>query len=335
MLELYEQNKGLTNQGGDAEVSVAGGVANQADLRTSTEDHLPSSNSSQAKATAKSGTLKPPIVSQLPDYSNKHDGPYRSSQSKSSDYGGLDRKSLGEPKASGSLVHHETLGEIQNVRNGLESKNSEESKEKNVGGNRIREGGQTKDNCHGSKVEIKEAVSTQSPSEMIETIDANKLKELREKRKKSRADVIRKKDSVDEFDPIVKELEDGVELAVAESEKIKLDRKKNWSQLSARLDSDSKRLENSGDGLNVGSKPQQSRGPDLENVEEGEMSTLDDSNCDYHSPKLNDRKRKAGSPGDKTNDRKRFCDSKPGELSEEKSRVGRVVHPDRDHGREA
>ncbi|KAL9237805.1 hypothetical protein vseg_012309 [Gypsophila vaccaria] len=335
MLELYEQNKGLPNQGGDAEVSVAGGVANQADLRNSTDqDHLPSSNSSQGKATLKPGTLKPPPAPKLPDYSNKHDGPSKSSQSKSSDNGGLDRKSLGEPRPSGSLVHQESLGEIQNVSNGPESNNSEESKGKNVGGNRTREAGENKDNYHGNKVEqLKEPVLTQSPSEMIETIDTNKLKELREKRKKSRADVIRKKDSVDEFDPIVKELEEGVELANADSEKIKLERKKNWSQLSAKLDSDSKRLENSGDGLHVGSKAQQSRGLDLENVEEGEMSTLDDSNCDHHSPKLNDRKRKAESPRDKTGDGKRLCDSEPGELSEEKGRVDHVGYPDRDHRR--
>ncbi|KAH9605564.1 hypothetical protein KSS87_022616 [Heliosperma pusillum] len=333
MLELYEQNKAPLNLGSEAEVSVAGGGANRAVLKTSTEDHIPSSNSSQVGAIEKAGSLKPPTSHQLPDYSNKHGGPPRSSQGKSSDYSSLDPKPHGEQRASEPLPQPESLGEMQIVRADPEWNSVEDSKEGTVGGNKIREMGESKDNNHGSNIEFKEAVSIQSPSEMIEKIDANKLKELREKRKKSRGVLIRKKDSVDEFDPIVKELEEGVELAAAENEKSKLEKRLKWSQMSARLDSVSKHPETSGDRHHVGSKSQQSRSLDLENTEEGEMPTLDDPNKDYHSPKSNSRKRKAGSPGDKTGDGKRWRDSIPGELPEENSRMARVGYPDRDHKR--
>ncbi|KAK9671561.1 hypothetical protein RND81_12G039000 [Saponaria officinalis] len=320
MLELYEQNKAPANQGSEAEGTVAEGAANRAASRVSTEDHLPSIPSSQGGAHTKPGTLKPH------DYSNKHGGPPRSSQS--IDYSPLDHKSVEEPKAAEPLVHPESSGEIHNQNVRVDP----DDKEKNVEGSRKREG-DTNDNYNGNYVELKETVSTQSPSEMIEKIDANKLKELREKRKKSRSDVARKKDLIDEFDPIVKELEEGVELAVAESEKIKQERKRNWSQLSARLNSDSKHSESSIDRQHVGTKVQQSNGLNLENVDEGRMQSLDDSSWDYRSPKLNDRKRKAGSPGEKASDGKRWRDSTTGELSEEKSRMDRVGYPDMDHKR--
>ncbi|KAH9610888.1 hypothetical protein KSS87_013997 [Heliosperma pusillum] len=311
MLELYEQNKAPTNQGSEAEGSVAGGAANRAASRTSTDDHVPTSTSSQGGA-----QLKPATTHILPEYSNKHGAPPKNSQNKSSDYGSVDHKSLGEPRASEPPAHQYSI---------------EDSKERNVGGSRTIEEGE---NYHGNNLDLKEAVSTKSPPETIEKIDANKLKELREKRKKSRGDVIRKKDIIDEFDPIVKELEEGVELAAAQSEKIKLERKQNWSQLSAKLDRDSKYPVSSGDRRHVGTAVQQSNGTNPENVEEGEVSTLDDSSMDYHSNnKSNDRKRKSGSPGEKASDVKRRRDSTPGELYEEMNQVSRVDYPEKDYRR--
>ncbi|KAH9602779.1 hypothetical protein KSS87_023066 [Heliosperma pusillum] len=270
MLELYEQNKALPSQGSEAEGSVAGGAANRAASKTATENHLPNGNSSQGGAT----------VHQLPGYSGKLEGPPRSSQSKSNDGGSSDHKFHGEPKDREPLVQQESLEEIQNV-----------------GGNRIKDGGEAKDKLH-SNLESKESAPTQSPFEI------EKLKELREKRKKSRGDVVRKKDSMDEFDSIVKELEEGVELAAAESKQEK---------------------------RHVGLKGQQLHGLESENAEDGEVSTLDDASWDNHSPDTNDHKRKAGSPGDKPSNSKRWRDSVLGELSEEKGRIDRVGYLDQDN----
>lgn len=335
MLELYEQNRAPPNQGSEAEGSVAGGAANRPTSRTSTEEPVLNSNSSQAGA-AKPGSLKPPSAHQLPDLSNKHAGPPRGSHNRSNDYGNSDHKGHGEPRTTKPSVYEENLGDGQIMRTGADWNSSDDSKEKNVGGIRVKEGGDLKDKYHSNNVESKEAGQTQSPAETLEKIDTNKLKELCEKRRKSRADPIRKKDSMDEYDPIVKELEEGVELAAAESEKIKQEKKQNWPQPSTRLDNDrshnSKHLEMSGDRPHVGLKGQQSHGLDIENVEEGEVSALDDSNWDYQSPKSNDRKRKAGSPPDKISDGKRWRDM-PGDFPEDSSRIGRLAYPDRDHKR--
>ncbi|KAK9725708.1 hypothetical protein RND81_05G163900 [Saponaria officinalis] len=266
MLELYEQSRPQPNQGSETEGSVAGGTANRAASRTSTEDHFPNGNSSQSGATAKSGAPKPPAAYQPIDHSNKHSGPTRGSQSMSSDFAGSDKKIHEKQRVVEQLGHQEW-------------NSSEDSKEKSVNRNRTREVGEAKVKKLSNSVEVKETGSTLVPCGMIEKIDANKLKELREKRKKSRGDVIRKKDTMDEFDSIVMELEEGVELAAAaESEKIKQERN-------------------------------QETFIDVVNGEEGELSALDDSSWDYHSPKLNGRKRKVGSPGDKTNDGKRRRDS--------------------------
>ncbi|XP_074304650.1 cyclin-T1-3-like [Silene latifolia] len=278
MLELYEQNKALPSHGSEAEGSVAGGAANRAASKTVTENHLPNGNSSQGGATA----------DQLPDYSDKLEGPPRSSQSKSNDCGSSDHKFHEDPKDREPLVHQESLEEIQNV-----------------GGNRIKDGEQAKDKFH-TNIESKEAAPTQSPFETIEKIDTNKLKELREKRKKSRGDVIRKKDSMDEFDPILKELEEGVELAAAESKQEK---------------------------RHVGLKGQRLHGLESGNAEEGEVSTLDNPSWDNHSPESNDHKRKAGSPEDIPTNSKRWRDSVSGELSEENGMIDRVGYLDRDKKR--
>ncbi|KAL9240148.1 hypothetical protein vseg_014400 [Gypsophila vaccaria] len=265
MLELYEESRAQPNQGCEVEGSVPGGTANRAASGTTTEDHYPNGRSSQSGATAKSGAPKPPTAHQSLDHSNKYGAPPKGSQSKSNDFPGSDNKTYEKHRTVEPMVHQEW-------------NSSEDSKEKSVGGNR-REGGEAKVKKFSNTVDKKEAGSTLLPCDMTEKIDANKLKELREKIKKSRGDVIRKKDTMDEFDSIVMELEEGVELAAAaESQKIKQQRNLETFR-------------------------------DVENGEEGEMSALDNSSWDYHSPKSNGRKRKAGSPGDKTNDGKRRRDS--------------------------
>ncbi|XP_057544857.1 cyclin-T1-3-like [Amaranthus tricolor] len=336
MLELYEQNRAPQNQASEAEGSIAGGATNRPMTRNSTEEQLPTSSISQAEVSIKAGTSKPPNTHQLSDHSNKPSGPSTGSHNRSNDYGNSDHKLHGESRAVEPSVYRENFMEGQNTKTGSEWNSSEDIKENNNGGNRARER-DLKDKYHINNVESKEAGKAQSPSEMIEKIDTNKLKELREKRRKSRGDVLRKKDLMDEYDPIVKELEEGVELAAAESEKIKQEKKQNWTQPSTRLDSDSshniKPLETPGDRHHLGSKNLKYHGLDVENVEEGEVSTIDDSNWDYESPKSNDRKRKGGSSPDKTSDGKRWRDSMPGDFPEEKRRIGHLGYPDRDHKR--
>ncbi|KAJ8448156.1 hypothetical protein Cgig2_031880 [Carnegiea gigantea] len=337
MLELYEQNRAPPNQGSEAEASIAGGASNRAVSRTSAEEQVLNSNSLLAGAAAKPGSLKPPIASQLPDHSSKHAGPPKSSQNRNNDHASSDHRAHGEPRAAEPSVQQENLGDGQHMRAGTDWNSSEDSKEKNAGGNKAREGGDSKEKYHTNNIEVKEAVQTQSPAEMIEKIDANKLKEIREKRRKSRSDVIRKKDSIDEYDPILKELEEGVELAAAEGEKSKQEKKQNWSQPSTTLDHESlhhsKHLESFGDRHHVGPKGRQIHGLDSENVEEGEVSALDDSSWDYQSPQSSERKRKPGSPTDKTGDGKRWRDNVSGDFSEDKNRMGRSGYPDRDHKR--
>ncbi|KAJ8448514.1 hypothetical protein Cgig2_012158 [Carnegiea gigantea] len=307
MLELYEQNRAAPNQGSEAEGSVAGVAAIRPASRTSAEEQMPNGNASQVAAATKPGSLKPPIAYQLPAYqlpdqSNKHAGPLGNSQN---------YKAHVEPRSVEPVVHPENLGEGPNTGASADWNGSEDSKEKNNGASKPKERIDSKDKSHTSNLGFKETVQTQSPSEMVEKIDVNKLKEIREKRKKSRSDFVRKNVPMDEYDPIMKELEEGVELAAAESEKIKHEKKQNWSQPSSRLDNDSshysKHLEPSGDWHHIGSKGRL-HGSDLENVDEGEVSALDDSSWDYQSPKSTDRKRKARSPSDIISDGKPWRD---------------------------
>ncbi|KAL9227586.1 hypothetical protein vseg_003259 [Gypsophila vaccaria] len=285
MLEMYEQNKALPSQGSEAEGSVAVGAAGRATSNTSTVDHLPNGNLSHD---GHDGSTPP----QPHKYPNKFDGTPRSSQSKSNDCGSLDHKLPGEPEGPEPVAHQEC-------------NSCEDSKEHNVEDGKTREGGGIKEKCHNN-VEFKESFPVQSPSKMNEKLDANKLKELREKRKKSRGDVIRENDATNEDDPIMKELEEGVELAAAES---KQEEKQSWSQPSARLDNDNEHMDIPEDRDHLGLKGQCLHGLDSQNEEECEVSTLEDSSLDYHSPKSNYRKRKAGSPGDMLSDGKRRCDS--------------------------
>ncbi|XP_076888827.1 cyclin-T1-3-like [Bidens hawaiensis] len=132
----------------------------------------------------------------------------------------------------------------------------------------------------------------QSPQDAIKRLDKDKVKAALEKRRKSRVgDMARKTDFMDEDDLIERALEDGIELAAAESEKSKQDRNHSWSKSVNQVDDDVE------DGQYHSSvKGQSLRSQDFEPVEEGEVGMMDDE-YRSRSPKSGNRKRKGGGPG--------------------------------------
>ncbi|GMH11384.1 hypothetical protein Nepgr_013225 [Nepenthes gracilis] len=342
MLELYEQNRVPASQGSEADGNIAGGgAANSAAPKASIEDHIANHNSSQAGVPTRPGTLKPSSAHLVPDHVDNQGGPSRGAHNQSNDYGNS-VMNLSEHKEHGESRVGEVSSFLHYVGNGQNMRSSDwhggEDKNEGVGGNSASESVELKDKYHPCNMECKEPVTAQSPPEVIKKIDEDKLKELREKRKRSRGDVIRKRDPMDEYDPIVKELEEGVELAVAESEKIKRQKKQSWPQLSTRLGNENslhgKHLDALGNRHHFGAKGEQLRGSDLENVEEGEVSALDDPSWGGYV------KKKTGSPPENTCDGKLWHDSVPGptrhyqhDFPEDRNRLGRHAYAERDHKR--
>ncbi|GAB4835552.1 hypothetical protein Ancab_000461 [Ancistrocladus abbreviatus] len=338
MLELYEQNKNTASQGSEVDGSTAGGgAANRAPSKVPSEDYVAAT--SQAGVTTRAGTLKPASTHLVPDHMDNHGGQQRSTQNRCNDYGNSvmnvsGHKDHGESRVAEASSHQDDVGDGQSLRSS-DWHGGKDNKERSVGGSRAREGGDFKDKYR--IMECKEPVSAQSPPEVIKKIDEDKLKELREKRKRSRSEVMRRKDSMDEYDPIVKELEEGVELAVAESEKSKQEKKQSWSQPSTRLENENswhgKHLEIVADRHHFGTKGDMLHGPDVENVEEGEFSVLDDPSWGYS-------KKRRGSPPEKMSDGKQWHDSMPGsarpyqhDFPEDRNKLGQLGYADREHKR--
>jgi cyclin T len=108
-----------------------------------------------------------------------------------------------------------------------------------------------------------------STMDAMKKIDKDKVKAALEKRRKSKGDVAKKVDIMDDDDLIERELEHGVELA-AEDEKIKHERRQSWPHSAHRED-------------------HQGVARLTENTEEGELSI---DSQEYRSPELDNRKRK-------------------------------------------
>ncbi|XP_006662748.1 cyclin-T1-3 [Oryza brachyantha] len=114
-----------------------------------------------------------------------------------------------------------------------------------------------------------EGPNMSSTMDAMKKIDKDKVKAALEKRRKSKGDVAKKVDIMDDDDLIERELEHGVELA-AEDEKIKHERRQSWPHSAHREDHQgATRL--------------------TENTEEGELSI---DSQEYRSPELDNRKRK-------------------------------------------
>jgi cyclin T len=108
-----------------------------------------------------------------------------------------------------------------------------------------------------------------SMMDAMKKIDKDKVKAALEKRRKSKGDVSRKVDVMDDDDLIERELEHGVELA-AEGEKVKQERRQSWSHPSAHREDQQKAARVTGA------------------TEEGELST---DSQEHHSPTLDNRRR--------------------------------------------
>ncbi|CAK9133485.1 unnamed protein product [Ilex paraguariensis] len=352
MLELYEQNRVPPSQVSEAEGSAGGTPRAPSNAPSANDENVTNHGNPQGGGTiSKAGTLKPASVRPLPDhsYADNLGAPPRGVQNRNNEYGSTEMNSVLDHKGAGEIKdnhHHEpealprqgNLGDVQNSSMFGSEGHDHEDAERNAGRIGTRETGELKDKYHGRTLEHKDGTLGQSPQEAIKKIDKDKVKAALEKRKKSRGDITRKTDFMDDDDLIERELEDGIELA-AESEKIKRERKQGWSKHLNRTDQENahnvKHQAEVGDG-HQGMKGQASRGQDLGNVEEGEVEALDDADRGYRSPKSSNRKRKASSPVEG----KQRHDHMPAshhlnhrDFPEDRSRLGRLGHSERDQKR--
>ncbi|CAL9187554.1 unnamed protein product [Musa hybrid cultivar] len=157
----------------------------------------------------------------------------------------------------------------------------------------------------------------------MKKIDKDKVKAALEKRRKSRADIAKKVDLLDEDDLIERELEHGVELAV-EDERNKL-KSHSWSKPTYRQEPDHI-IENGYHGAEKA----------MENAEEGELSV---DSQDIQSLETGNQKRKAVSPPGRHFSAKDVYDlphyhassSKSQETYDDFRPSGRFDRADRDH----
>ncbi|XP_029116458.1 cyclin-T1-3 isoform X2 [Elaeis guineensis] len=290
MLELYEQNRATQppSHGNDAEGSFVTGANPQTPAKAPAAVEESSQNGySQATKTAgmQSASLTSSLARPLPDqlHPDRQNGAHRVPQNESKGHGSNEQRSgFYDNKVEPGLKDHRHP-ESGNVIEAINSRSnygsecpveessmpvtggSTEIKDRNIGGN------------EGPKV--------YSPLDAIKKIDKDKVKAALEKRRKSRGDVARKVDLMDEEDLIERELEHGVELAV-EDERIKQERRHSWSKPLYRQEPQNldRITENGYHGADKA----------MENVEEGELS-LDIQ--EFHSPEPGSQKRKAVSPG--------------------------------------
>lgn len=334
MLELYEQNRVPQAQGSEVDGSTGGGPShhNVAKSTAATEEHTSNQISSCS----------------VPDhsYADNHLAPQRAVQNHGKNNG---TTTDGGSAITGHKVDpeltdgHQTdeLSYKENSRDISDRTRSVvehgEEKEKNNNKSETAEAGDWRDDgvSHkassmvGRNVEVREGPVGQSPKDAIKMIDRDKVKAALEKRRKSRGEMSRKKDVMDDDDLIERELEDGIELA-AEDEKNRRERGQSRSMVDNQ--DDGKVREESLGKQYAGAKSHTSWGTKVENVvEEGEM--LDDA-----SPALNSRKRKAGRSPDWHSDGKKWNDSMSNNhhhALEDGNRKSRPVYVDREPKRHA
>ncbi|XP_021591807.1 cyclin-T1-5 isoform X2 [Manihot esculenta] len=340
MLELYEQNRPSTNN--EAEGSTVGGVTHQTTSKASSgkEEHATANSHSQAGVT----TSRPGTSNSLSLADNCGGAP-RTTHTQSKENASGEVKSASAHNADGEssdyvdqgvdrVVHHGNMGEAQNpLRHASHGKEDQES---NAARSEISEAGELKDKHFGRNLENREGTVGQSPQDAIKKIDRDKVKAALEKRKKSRGDVTRKTDFLDEDDLIERELEAGIELA-AESEKSRRERRQSYSKPLDRQEHENphheKTQEDAGDGERQGIKGHLSHKSDLNNMEEGEVP--DEV---FHSPKSSNRKRKSWSPSDKMPEGKHRNDYVPSshhynnhDYLDDRNRMSRLGYVERDH----
>ncbi|KAK6116509.1 hypothetical protein DH2020_049747 [Rehmannia glutinosa] len=276
MLELYEQNRVPPSQASEAEGS-AGGNERPPLKGPPANEHVNSHSSSHGGPTSKGSSLKPAQSRPIPDqaHANNHSGPPRPTQTRNNDYASSENNS---------------------IPGGNEDERGDDQ-EGNSGRMENRDTIEIKDKYHGRNLSGKDGSVSQSPQDANKKLDREKLKAAFERRK-ALGDITRKVDPMDELE---RELED-VEIP-SESEKIKGEKKQNWSNKS----------EN-----------------EFDMVEEGEVEPFDDDG-DYQSPRSSTRKRKPGSPLDKSLEGKQKQNHRG--YPEDRNGLGRHGYSERDHKR--
>uniref|UniRef100_A0A3N7F4F2 B-like cyclin n=1 Tax=Populus trichocarpa TaxID=3694 RepID=A0A3N7F4F2_POPTR len=356
MLELYEQNRVPPSANSEAEGSIVDGASHLASSKASSgnEEQLatnsPSHTGGISSRPRPSKPMSKPVHKQ--PHADNHVGPPRTSQNHGNDHGSAEIRSAsdhnmdGEPKDD---LHHEreAFPSQDNMREGHTFRRSSDwlgnkDQERNVARSETKDLGESKDKHFGRFVEHREGMLGQSPQDAIKKIDKDKVKAALEKRRKSRGDITRKTDFLDEDDLIERELEDGIELA-AESEKNKRDRRQSWSKPL-----DREEYESSHHGKNMDARDEQHHGmrgqlsqrPDRNNIEDGELSAPDDMYQGFPSPKSSNRKRKASSPPDRKSEGEHRTDNAPGshhynhhDCTDDRNRMNRFGYLERDHKR--
>ncbi|KAM2606729.1 hypothetical protein TB2_035379 [Malus domestica] len=317
MLELYEQNR--LPPSNEVEGSSVSGANHQASAKPATSNDEQATGNSYLQA----GSTRPGTSKLASRQGSEHSyvengGPARITQSQNNDYRNVELKGALEQNMNAEVKdiqppearHQEKMGEAQNASRFVSEGRSEDGQEResNIGKGETREGWEPKDKHFGRNLDNRQSAHGRSPQEAIKKIDKDKVRAALEKRRKSVADVTRKTDVLDEDDLIERELEDGIELASG-SEKNKRDRRQSWPKPSNR--------------------PELGDGPQLNNIEEGEVSALD-SGHEFHSPKSSSRKRRAGSPPDDHRAHRNHSD-----YTDDHNRVGRAGHTERDNKRHA
>uniref|UniRef100_A0A7N0SVG5 Cyclin-like domain-containing protein n=1 Tax=Kalanchoe fedtschenkoi TaxID=63787 RepID=A0A7N0SVG5_KALFE len=304
MLELYEQNK--MPQGSEIEGSSDVAHKQRGQMKTLAvhDESVPSNGHAAAGAGsfssfAKSGASKQTPLRSGGDHLEYHSAPSKNGPNPNNDNGSTEMGSVitehkfyGETKDErhSELRHEDDAREASNMlkANADKAGDYEIANKGNI--NDTAEAGELKEpgdlpipeNCRSK--ELGEGSLSMSARDALSKLDTSKFKAVLEKNKKSRPDITRKMDVVDEDDLIERALEDGVESAI-EDERIKRERRLSWSR------NETHHHGNDHESRGISKGPSSRGTGSAEFVEEGEM--LDDS-----SLAVNGRKRK-GSPLDR------------------------------------
>ncbi|KAH9747484.1 Cyclin-T1-5 [Citrus sinensis] len=332
MLELYEQNRVPQSQGSEVEGSAGGASSHRPQKTPAAAEEQASKQTSSRSATEHSHPENNGASSRTAQNNQSNDDG-------SGEMGSVitDHKADAETKDN---QHHEQLSQKENVRevpNKSKSASERIAEDQGRAGGRHNnaEAGEWRDDgashkssaIGGRNLDIREGPVGQSPKDAIKMIDEDKVKAIREKRRKSRGEPTRKKDFMDEDDLIERELED-IEIPV-DDEKMKREQRQSWSKSHENSDHGKGHGE-VGDGNHLGTKGHSSRGLEAENAEEGEMVD--------GSPMLNSRKRKAGSPVDRQSEGKKqhdYMSSYNHDNIEDGHKMSRPSYSDREYRRHA
>ncbi|KAI9116326.1 hypothetical protein K1719_012493 [Acacia pycnantha] len=332
MLELYEQNR--VPQSSDAEGAAGSGATNRGPAKG------PSSNDETATTNSNSKAL--------PESSaTNYVGRPVSNHNRVSDYGSSEMKHRADDDAKHNQhpeweppVYKENSQEPADM---VKSRSGYgEEQESNIGRSEMKESGEFKDKHNARNIDHRDGTSDRPPQEAMKKIDRDKVKAALEKRRKASGQISKRTEFMDDDDLIERELEDGIELA-SQNEKNRHDRRQSWSKSSDRSDHETMqhgRHQDNEDEHHHGMKGLPSYQSDLSNVEEGELSALDDIGPGLQSPKSNIRKRKAASSPDRVVEGKQWHNYGHGshhhnrfDYMDDRNKVSRLGHTERDSKR--